>query len=140
MSRYASRQSTGKMTNRPPFCPYTMRAEIVADMIYLEGPEYPGNSVLRIFFTYKVFWDPQHGNMLGNPLPVGPGQQTTANFANPFPTYSLKKRPKPQICPKFVPAIVLGGSSQTEIWKICQNLKNGNFRTNLDKFPKFQSP
>ena len=34
------------------------------------------------------------------------------NFANPFPPYSLQKRPKPQICPKFVPAIVLGGSSQ----------------------------
>ena len=33
-------------------------------------------------------------------------------IANPFPPYSLQKRPKPQICSKFVPAIVLGGSSQ----------------------------
>ena len=33
-------------------------------------------------------------------------------FANPFPPYSLQKRPKPQNCPKFVPAIVWGGSSQ----------------------------
>ena len=42
--------------------------------------------------------------------------------ANPFPPYSLQKRPKPQICPKFVPAIVLGGSVRgTEIWK---NLSN----------------
>ena len=31
----------------------------------------------------------------------------------PFPPYSLQKRPKPQICSKFVPAaIVFGGSSQ----------------------------
>ena len=34
------------------------------------------------------------------------------HVANPFPPYSLQKRPRPQICPKFVPAIVLGVSSQ----------------------------
>ena len=32
------------------------------------------------------------------------------NIANPFPPYSLPKRPKSQICPKFLPAIALGGS------------------------------
>ena len=52
-----------------------MRAEIVACMIYLEGPEYP-EYVMHIFLP-KVFWDPKYGNMLGNPLPVGPAQQTT---------------------------------------------------------------
>ena len=39
-------------------------------------------------------------------------QVPDASIANPFPPYSLQKRQKPQICPKFVPAIVLGGSSQ----------------------------
>ena len=29
-------------------------------------------------------------------------------LANPFSPYSIQKRPKPQICPKFVPAIVFG--------------------------------
>ena len=42
---------------------------------------------------------------------------TGIRFANPFPPYSLQKRPKPQICPKFVPAIVLGGSSQRD-WNL----------------------
>ena len=56
--------------------------------------------------------------------------------ANPFSPYSIQKRPKSQICSKFVPAIVFGGSSQgLKVGKICQQkLKNGNFRTNFDKF------
>ena len=35
----------------------TMRAEIIAYMIYLEGPEYP-EYVMHIFLP-KVLWDPQ---------------------------------------------------------------------------------
>ena len=35
-----------------------------------------------------------------------------------FSPYSIQKRPEPQICPKFVPAIVFGGSSQ-----VAKNLK-----------------
>ena len=50
----------------------TMRAEIIACMIYLEGPEY----VMHIFYL-KYSGTPKYGNMLGNPLPVGPAQQTT---------------------------------------------------------------
>ena len=62
---------------------------------------------------------------------------------NPFPRlYSLQKRPKPQICPKFVPAIVFGGSSQ--VTEICEKsvkiLKYGNFRTNFDKFFQISVP
>ena len=34
-----------------------MRAESIAYMIYLEGPEYP-EYVMHIFLS-KVFWDPQ---------------------------------------------------------------------------------
>ena len=57
-------------------------------------------------------------------------------FANPFSPYSIQKRPKRQICPKFVPAIVFGGfqSGGLEFEKSCQNLKNGNFQTNFDNF------
>ena len=52
-----------------------MRAEIIAYMIYLEGPEYP-EYVMHIFYL-KYSGTPKCGNMLGNPLPVGPAQQTT---------------------------------------------------------------
>ena len=38
-----------------------MQAEILAYMIYLEGPEHP-EYVMHICFS-KVFWDPKHGNM-----------------------------------------------------------------------------
>ena len=31
------------------------------------------------------------------------------SVAKPFSPYSIQKRPEPQICPKFVPAIVFGG-------------------------------
>ena len=53
----------------------TMRAEISAYMIYLEGPEYP-EYVMHIFYL-KYCGTPKYGNMLGNPLPVCPAQQTT---------------------------------------------------------------
>ena len=49
-------------------------------------------------------------------------------FANPLSPYSIQKRPEPQICPKFVLAIVFGGSSQGDwnLSKIFLNLKNVN--------------
>ena len=45
-------------------------------------------------------------------------------FANPFPPYSFQKRPESQICPKFVPAIVFGVSSQGDwnLSKICPTI------------------
>ena len=52
-----------------------MWVEMIAYMIYLEGPEFP-EYVMHIFFSL-VFWSPRYGNVLGNPLPVGPAQQTT---------------------------------------------------------------
>ena len=61
---------------------------------------------------------------------------------NPFPPYSLQKRPKPQICPKFVPAIVFGGSRPGD-WnlekfvKICPKITVFQISTN---FSKFQPP
>ena len=64
-------------------------------------------------------------------------------LANPFPPYSFQKRPEPQICPKFVPAIVFGGSSQGDwnLSKICQNLsENYRFFSNFDKFLTNSSP
>ena len=61
-------------------------------------------------------------------------------LANPFPPYSLQKRPKPQICAKFVPAIFLGGPSGTEIWKKLSKFENGNFRTNFDNFFQISVP
>ena len=57
---------------------FTMRAEIVAYMISLEGPEY-SEYVMHIFYL-KYSWAPNYGNMLGNSLPVGPVQRTTENF------------------------------------------------------------
>ena len=56
----------------------TMRAEIIAYMIYLEGPEYP-EYVMHIFYL-KYSGTPKYGNMLGNSLPVGSAQQTTENY------------------------------------------------------------
>ena len=41
----------------------------------LEGPRYP-EYVMHIFYL-KYSGTPKYGNMLGNPLPVGPVQQTT---------------------------------------------------------------
>ena len=52
-----------------------MRVEIIAYMIYLQGPEYP-EYVMHIFYL-KYSGTPNYGNMLGNPLPVRPAQQTT---------------------------------------------------------------
>ena len=59
-----------------------MRVEIIAYMIYLEGPEYP-EYVMHIFYL-KYSGTPKYGNMLGNSLPVGPAQETTENY----PKYS----------------------------------------------------
>ena len=66
---------------------HTMRAEIIAYMIYLEGPEYPEyvegpeypEYVMHIFYL-KYSRTPKYGNMLGNSLPVGPAQGTTENY------------------------------------------------------------
>ena len=52
-----------------------MRMEIIAYMIYLEGPEYP-EYVMQILYV-QCSGTPKYGNMLGNPLPVRPAQQTT---------------------------------------------------------------
>ena len=52
-----------------------MRAEIIAYMICLEGPEYPEYAMHILALKYSG--TPKYGNMLGNPLPVGPAQQTT---------------------------------------------------------------
>ena len=49
--------------------------DIITYMIYLEGPEYP-EYVMHIFYL-KYSGTPKYGNMLGNPLPVGPAHQTT---------------------------------------------------------------
>ena len=51
----------------------TMRAEIIAYMIYLEGPEYP-EYVMHIF-SQSILGPPKYGNMLGNSLLVGPAQE-----------------------------------------------------------------
>ena len=56
---------------------YTMRAEIVAYMFYLEGPEY-SEYVMHMFYL-KYSSAPKYGNMLGNSLPSGPAQRTTEN-------------------------------------------------------------
>ena len=60
---------------------------------------------------------------------------TKSSLANPFPPHSLRKRPKPQICPKFVPAIVFGVPVRgTEIWKnLSKFVENYRF-SNFDKF------
>ena len=53
--------------------------------------------------------------------------------ANPFSPYSFQKRPKPQICPKFVPAIVFRDSNQGDpnLSKICREIEKRQFP---DKF------
>ena len=60
-----------------------------------------------------------------------------------FPLTPFKNAPKPQICPKFVPAIVLGGfqSGGLKFGKICQNLSENYRFSSLDKFfPNFSPP
>ena len=51
-----------------------------------------------------------HGSCDWN-LKISSPQASGAWGAQLFPPYSIQKRPEPQICPKFVPAIGLGGSS-----------------------------
>ena len=56
-------------------------------------------------------------------------------IANPFPPYSVQKRPRPQICLKFVAAIVFGGKN------LCLSLSENYRFSNFDRdFSKFQSP
>ena len=55
----------------------TMRAEILAYMIYSEGPEY--SEYIIPFFALSIL-RPKYGNMLGNSLVVGPAQQATENY------------------------------------------------------------
>ena len=57
-------------------------------------------------------------------------------FAKPFSPYSIQKCPEPQICPKFVPAIVFGGSSQG-----IKNMKKiVNICLKITVFDKFLTP
>ena len=59
----------------------------------------------------------------------------------PFFPLQHSKAPRNPNLSKICPAIVLGGSSQgLEFVKLCRNLKNGNFRTNVDKFLTNSSP
>ena len=67
----------------------TMRAEIVAYMIYLEGPEY-SEYVMHIFYL-KYFLGPKYGNMLGNSLPIGPAQLTTETYLKLFGLSTIKE-------------------------------------------------
>ena len=52
------------------------------------------------------------------------------SVANPFSPYSVQKHPEPQICPKFVPAIVCGGSFLSRGLKFDWNPP----KQSLDKF------
>ena len=65
-----------------------------------------------------------------------------SGIENPFPPYSRQKRPKPQICPKFVPMLVLGGSSQGawNLEKFVKIWKTVIFGQILTNFSKFQAP
>ena len=63
---------------RGPLCDTTMRAEIFAYIINMEGPENP-EYVMHIFYL-KYSGPPKYENMLGNSLPIGPVQQTTENY------------------------------------------------------------
>ena len=51
------------------------------------------------------------------------------NLAKPFSPYSIQKRPKPQICPKFVPTIVFRSSNHGDpnLSKICRNIEKWQF-------------
>ena len=61
--------------------------------------------------------------------------------ANPVSPYSIEKRSEPQICPKFVQAIVLGSSQgDWNLSKICQNLSENCIFQIWPVFDKFQSP
>ena len=55
--------------------PLPMRAEIVAYMIHLKGPEYP--EYVMHFLYLKYSGTPKYGNMLGDSLPVSCARQTT---------------------------------------------------------------
>ena len=64
------------------------------------------------------------------PWPAGKITECLEPF---FPLQDSKKRPEPQICPKFVPAIVFGGSSQGD-WnwsKICPKITVCQILTNF---------
>ena len=56
----------------------TMRTEIVASMIYLEGLEYP-EYVMHIFYM-RYSGTTKYRNMSGNSLPVGPAKQTKEEY------------------------------------------------------------
>ena len=56
----------------------TMRADMFAYMIHLEGPEYP-EYAMHLFYL-KSSGTPTCGNMLGNSLPVGPVPKKTENY------------------------------------------------------------
>ena len=55
-----------------------MQAEIVAYMIYLEGPEF-SEYVMHMFYR-KYSCAAIYGNILGNSLPARSAQQTTENY------------------------------------------------------------
>ena len=55
----------------------TMRAETIAYMIYLEGPEFP--EYVMHFFYPRYSGTPKNGNMLGNSLPIGSAHESTEN-------------------------------------------------------------
>ena len=72
--------------------------------------------MFRDFQPGRDFWSFLEGPLLGIRLPLKRGQnpqnrEKSIGIAKPFSPYSIQKRPEPQICPKFVPAIVFGGSS-----------------------------
>ena len=62
--------------------------------------------------------------------------------ANPFPPLQPSKTPETPNLSKICPSNCFGGfqSGGLKFEKICRNLKNGNFRTNFDKFFQISVP
>ena len=86
-----------------------MRAEIVAYMISLEGPEYP-KYVMHIVYT-KYSGTTRYRNMLGNSLPVGPAQQTEENYLKSSGC-SQERNTLHKAFPRILQVIISNGMAQ----------------------------
>ena len=107
-----------------PVCMHFVRSELGANLAHGPG----AHMVLQLLNSVQARQDPNPGALKSVPGSGGPVARNEglcsrcwqSRVANPFCPYSIQKCPEPQICSKFVPAIVFGGSRQGA--EICQKL------------------
>ena len=122
---------------------YAWKGMFLPSKCLLEGPflEPLPRTLLRTLLR-ALFPSKTHHKTPSNKLFLKNLLEAVSRIANPFPPLQPSKTPETPNLSKICPSDCFGGfqSGGLKFGKICQNLKNGNFRTIFDKFFQISVP